>query len=114
IRWIDDDLAIEKIRLLRNDLSHVIEPEGEHDCVGSGDCVLNRGGARVRPEFVCERLCLRLVPRSDDHRLAACDEVPGDSASDVADADDCGTHRDSFFPLPDYSSLTWSESSPKD
>jgi hypothetical protein len=74
VRGIDDDLAVEEMRLLRDDLSQVVEPQRKHDCVDGGGRVLHRCGAGIRPELVGKRLRLRLVLRGNDNGLAACRE----------------------------------------
>ena len=88
VRRIDDDLVLEQAGKRRDVLPRLREPRREHDGVRIGDGVLDGGSARVRPELLRQRPCVRFVEGGQDDGLSARHEVPGDRASEVADTDD--------------------------
>ena len=92
VRRVDDDLAVEPLRVVCEHALQRVEPDGEDDGVGTVDCVPDRGCACERSEIVRERLRPGLVFRSEDDCLAAVHEVPCNRPTEVADADDCGCH----------------------
>ena len=99
--------------MLRDQLLDRVEPDGENDGIAVGDGGFHGRGARERSELAGERFRVRLILGGHDDGLAAGDQMAGDGAADVADADDCGCHCDSSLETRAHLSLTSSESSPK-
>jgi hypothetical protein len=92
VRGVDDHLAREQVRVLRDQLLRGAEHDGEDDGVGAADRVLHGRGTRERPELAGERLRALGALRGEDDGFTPGHQEPGHGATDVSDAYDCGCH----------------------